>query len=105
MRDETLCVVPPDVSQDGFASLTVPTFRASTIVFPDAESYASRLSRGDDGYTYGLYGTPTSRTLEKQIAALEKAAAAAPGLVDARYHFGVALIETGDAARGRDELL
>ncbi len=73
MRDETLCVVPPDVSQDGFASLTVPTFRASTIVFPDAESYASRLSRGDDGYTYGLYGTPTSRTLEKQIAALEKA--------------------------------
>jgi cystathionine beta-lyase len=73
MEDETLCVVPPAINGDGFASLSTPTFRASTIVFPDAENYASRLSRGDDGYIYGLYGTPTSRTLEKQIAALEKA--------------------------------
>jgi cysteine-S-conjugate beta-lyase len=73
MQDETLCVAPPEVSLDGFASLSVPIYRASTIVFSDAESYATRLSRGDDSYTYGLYGTPTSRALEKQIAALEKA--------------------------------
>lgn len=38
------------------------------------------------------------------IAALEKAAAAAPTLADARYHLGVALIETGETERGRAEL-
>ena len=58
---------------EGFASLAVPTYRASTIPFPDAAAYAGRLERGDDSYVYGLYGTPTARTLEKQLAALERA--------------------------------
>ncbi|MBS9478880.1 trans-sulfuration enzyme family protein [Ancylobacter radicis] len=69
-RDATLCVHPPEVSQEGYASLAVPTYRASTIVYPDGEAFLRRATRGADGYTYGLHGTPTTRTLEEQITRL-----------------------------------
>jgi cysteine-S-conjugate beta-lyase len=72
MQDLSRCVHHPAVSHEGFASLTVPTYRASTIVFKDAEEYAKRKYRGPDGYTYGLHGTPTTRTLEEQLSALEQ---------------------------------
>ncbi|MDJ1158666.1 cystathionine beta-lyase [Chelatococcus sp. SYSU_G07232] len=85
MRDATRCVQAPAIDADGFASLTVPVQRASTITFPDAPSFARRHERGHDGYTYGLYGTPTTRALEAQIAMLEGAA-------------GVALTPSGQAA-------
>ena len=70
MRDLTRCVHQPEVSHEGFASLAPPTYRASTIVFPDADAYAHRSERGPDGYSYGMHGTPTTRTLEAQITAL-----------------------------------
>jgi cystathionine beta-lyase len=70
MRDLTSCVHHPDVSHDGFASLATPVYRASTIVYADAGDFARRKERGPDGYSYGLYGTPTTRTLEAQIARL-----------------------------------
>ncbi len=73
MDDESICVTPARIDLDGFASLGPATYRASTIVFANSESYRTRLDRGDDGYVYGLYGTPTTRFLEKQIAALERA--------------------------------
>jgi cystathionine beta-lyase len=72
MKDLSRVVHHPAVSHEGFASLTVPTYRASTIVFDDAESYANRKYRGPDGYTYGLHGTPTTRTLEAQLTLLEQ---------------------------------
>ena len=72
MKDLSRVVHHPAVSHDGFASLTVPTYRASTILFKDAEAYAKRKYRGPDGYTYGLHGTPTTRTLEAQLSALEE---------------------------------
>ena len=72
MRDLTRCVHYPSVSMEGFASLAVPTHRASTIVYPDADSFAQRKSRGLDGYTYGLHGTPTTRTLEAQLTDLHE---------------------------------
>lgn len=71
MRDETRCVHHPVPPLEGFASLTVPTYRASTITFPDEASYTDRAARLPDGYSYGLYGTPTSRSLAAQIGALE----------------------------------
>ncbi len=70
MRDLTRCVKNPAVSTEGYASLTVPTHRASTITYPDGAAFARRRERGLDGYTYGLSGTPTTRTLEAQIAGL-----------------------------------
>ncbi|MCD9007825.1 PLP-dependent transferase [Luteimonas sp. XNQY3] len=74
MRDATRCVHRPDVSTEGFESLAVPTYRASTVVYPDGRSFARRKERGPDGYAYGLYGTPTTRTLEAQITALHNGA-------------------------------
>lgn len=73
MKDQTVCVCPPDVSHEGFASLATPTYRASTIAFENSAAYASRAERGDKGYVYGLHGTPTTRTLEAAISALEGA--------------------------------
>jgi cystathionine beta-lyase len=72
MRDETRCV---QVNEDGaphdFKSLAVPVYRGSTVVFPTVEAYQRRREVFYDGYSYGLYGTPTSRTLEAQIASIE----------------------------------
>jgi cystathionine beta-lyase len=73
MRDLSRCVHHPVVSAEGFASLAVPTHRASTIVFPDAAAYTNRAARGPDGYSYGMHGTPTTRTLEAQLSALQGA--------------------------------
>ncbi len=70
MRDETWCVTRAPVSLEGYDSLTVPVYRASTIRYPDAASFASRFERGADGYVYGLYGTPTHRYLERKITEL-----------------------------------
>ncbi|MGV0876190.1 PLP-dependent transferase [Martelella sp. FLE1502] len=71
MRDATRSVHHPNISEEGYAALGVPTHRASTIVFPDAEAYATRSQRDLDGYSYGLHGTPTQRVLEAQLSALE----------------------------------
>ncbi len=74
MRDSTLCLNPLEDDGIGFASLTVPVHRASTIVFPTVEEYQKRRGAIYDGYSYGLYGTPTSRALEHRIALIEGAA-------------------------------
>lgn len=71
MNDLTQCVVTPEVPTEGFAPLGVGVHRASTIVFKDAAAYASRGDRGLEGYSYGLYGTPTTRTLEAKLTSLE----------------------------------
>ena len=74
MSDITDCVLTPRVPTDGFDPLGVATHRASTITFANAEAYATRGQRGDAGYSYGLYGTPTTRTLEEKLSRLERAA-------------------------------
>lgn len=71
MKDNTQCVLTPDVPTDGFKPLGVGVHRASTIVFDDADAYATRGDRGLRGYSYGLYGTPTTRTLEAKLTSLE----------------------------------
>lgn len=71
MRDATKAIQHPAISEDGYAALTVPTHRASTIVFDSAKSYAKRGQRDLDNYSYGMHGTPTQRVLEAQLTALE----------------------------------
>jgi len=71
MRDETLCQAPTEDLSGGFDSLAVPVYRASTIVFPTVEAYKRRREAMYDGYSYGLYGTPTTRALEEQLSKLE----------------------------------
>jgi cysteine-S-conjugate beta-lyase len=54
-----------------FESLVTPVFRGSTTLFPSAAA-AKDDWRQEAGYTYGLYGTPTTRTLAARIAELEQ---------------------------------
>lgn len=72
MNDLTRCVITPKVKMEGFDPLGPAIHRASTIVFENAAAYANRLERGPDGYSYGLYGTPTTRTLERKLSELER---------------------------------
>lgn len=71
MRDFTLSVHHPAVAEEEFSSLCVATQRASTIVFDNAQAYATRGQRDLDSYSYGMHGTPTQRVLEAQLTALE----------------------------------
>ncbi len=72
---ETLAVQPAQArtTRGAFVGLATPLVRASTVVFPDAASFDARYSDFYDGYTYGLFGTPTSKALEDQLSALSGA--------------------------------
>ncbi|WP_352664956.1 aminotransferase class I/II-fold pyridoxal phosphate-dependent enzyme [Mesorhizobium sp. M0166] len=70
-HDDTSHIHPPRRSGEPFKSLAMPVERASTVVFDDLDSFERRVDRLYDGFSYGLYGTPTSRQLEDHIAALE----------------------------------
>jgi len=71
-----------------------------------ASAVAAALKDAQNPYFLDTYGWAQFRAGDKAagLAALAKAAAAAPDVVDIRYHYGVALLESGDAARGRAEL-
>jgi cystathionine beta-lyase len=57
---------------DGFRSLVTPVYRGSTVLFSDAESVQDTWDQHAVGYTYGLYGTPTTLELGARICELEK---------------------------------
>ncbi|WP_421566911.1 hypothetical protein [Ochrobactrum sp. EDr1-4] len=44
MHDSTRCVHHSEVSHEGFKNLAVPTYRASTIVYPDAKSFRQKMA-------------------------------------------------------------
>lgn len=75
LSDETTCLTTADISEidSGFGSLVTPIHRASTVVFPTVEAYRNRHKDVLTGYSYGLYGTPTTRELEIRISKLEQA--------------------------------
>jgi cystathionine beta-lyase len=56
----------------GFRSLTTPVYRASTVVFSDAAAATDDWNQYEVGYTYGLYGTPTTLELAGKVCELEK---------------------------------
>lgn len=70
-KTDTNHIRQPAGSDAPFRSLNVAIERASTIVFDDLDAFEQRGSRLYDGFSYGLYGTPTSRALEEHIAELE----------------------------------
>lgn len=55
------------MSEEHFGVVNTPVYRASTILYPTLEA----LEAGNAPYTYGRRGTPTSRSLEDAITALE----------------------------------
>jgi cysteine-S-conjugate beta-lyase len=56
---------------DGFRSLSAGVQRASTVLFPDAASVNDGWDQYEVGYTYGLYGTPTTLELATRVCELE----------------------------------
>jgi cystathionine beta-lyase len=56
---------------EGFRSLTTPVYRASTTLFRDAAAVTDAWDQYESGYTYGLYGTPTTLELAERVCELE----------------------------------
>jgi cysteine-S-conjugate beta-lyase len=56
-----------------FHSLTTPTYRGSTVVFERQADVSDDWRQTENGYTYGLYGTPTVLELGARIAEIEGA--------------------------------
>lgn len=56
---------------EGFRSLSTPTYRGSTVLFPDAKSVNDHWDQEQVGYTYGLYGTPTVLELAARVCEME----------------------------------
>ncbi len=69
---KTRLIHPDAHAPTNFRSLATPVFRGSTVVF-DRLADARDDWTADTGYTYGLYGTPTTRELAGRIAELEGA--------------------------------
>jgi len=57
---------------EGFRSLSTPVYRGSTVLFPNAAAVQDTWDQYEVGYTYGLYGTPTTLELAARICELEK---------------------------------
>ncbi|MBE0624242.1 MAG: cystathionine beta-lyase [Burkholderiales bacterium] len=51
--------------------VNTPVFRASTVLFPDVKSYQGRDPDDYKIMRYGIYGTPTTFSLEEAVAELE----------------------------------
>jgi cysteine-S-conjugate beta-lyase len=54
-----------------FCSLATPTYRGSTVLFDRAADANEEWDQYEAGYTYGLYGTPTTLELAARICELE----------------------------------
>jgi cysteine-S-conjugate beta-lyase len=56
-----------------FRSLAMPTYRGSTVVFERQADVSDDWRQTENGYSYGLYGTPTVLELGARIAEIEGA--------------------------------
>lgn len=57
---------------EGFRSLASPVYRGSTVLFSDVSEATDEWNQHEVGYTYGLYGTPTTLELAAKVCELEK---------------------------------
>lgn len=83
---------------EGFGSLNVPVYRASTTVFPNAAVVDDNWDQYEVGYTYGLYGTPTTLELAGRICELESGyrTIITPGGQSAISLINLAFLNAGD---------
>ena len=64
---------PEPLARQGFKSLATPTYRGSTVVFSQQSDVSDDWQQSENGYSYGLYGTPTSLELSARLSNLEGA--------------------------------
>ena len=90
--------VDRQAAKPGFNALNVAVHRASTVVFETTAAFMSRRSQLFDGFSYGLYGTPTTRALETSVARIEGGTRAMllPSGLAALTHTTLALLTSGD---------
>ena len=83
---------------EGFRSLSTPTYRGSTVLFPNAAAARDDWNQYETGYTYGLYGTPTALELAARICELENGfrTLLTPGGQAAIALISLALLKAGD---------
>jgi cystathionine beta-lyase len=83
---------------EGFRALVTPVYRGSTVLFEHAAEASDRWNQFEIGYTYGLYGTPTTLELAAKICELEKGFRTfiTPGGQAAISLIHLALLNTGD---------
>ena len=83
---------------EGFRSLSVGVHRASTVLFPDATSVKDTWDQYEVGYTYGLYGTPTTLELAARVCELERGfrTLITPGGQGAISLINLAFLKAGD---------
>jgi len=83
---------------EGYRSLATPTYRGSTTVFPSASAVVDEWDQWRVGYTYGLYGTPTTLELAARVCELEdgKRTILTPGGQAAISLINLALLQSGD---------
>ena len=86
--------IPPE----GFSAFPPAIYHASTVIFDTVEALRSREWIGRNAYTYGLHGTPTTFTLEAQLANIEggKQCVLAPSGLAAISIVDMAFLKTGD---------
>lgn len=82
----------------GYRSLATPVYRGSTTVFPSAAAVNDHWDQPRRGYTYGLFGTPTSLELAARICELESGehTILAPGGQAAISLIDFAMLQAGD---------
>jgi cysteine-S-conjugate beta-lyase len=68
---QTRLLHPDAKAPEGYRSLATPVFRGSTTLFTSASVVTDEWDQARIGYTYGLYGTPTSLELGARICELE----------------------------------
>ena len=64
---------PSPMARRDYRSLATPVYRGSTVVFENQAAVSDDWRQAENGYSYGLYGTPTSLELSARIADLEGA--------------------------------
>jgi len=73
MNWRTKLLNPAPLARRDYASLATPVYRGSTVVFENQAAVNDDWQQAENGYSYGLYGTPTSLELSARLADLEGA--------------------------------
>jgi cystathionine beta-lyase len=95
--DTRLVHVARDPQRDSGA-VNPPVYRASTIIYPSLQAFATRAERRYTGFSYGMQGTPTTLGLAAAVADLaggHKSVIVSSGLA-AVTHAMTAFLRAGD---------
>src|SRR5215475_2909219 len=95
---KTKLIHPDAHAPEGFRSLAPATYRGSTVLFPNAAAVQDTWDQHAVGYTYGLYGTPTTIELAARVCELENGYRTfiTPGGQAAISLINFAFLRTGD---------